>query len=396
MNKKNICYFFLHKPYGRGSGRYLRYLMDYFKAKNTISLVEGMNVKSGLLQGINIYNPKIPFQIPVYQGRTDVKKNIKISKINNAKFNYLINVFRKECLKIHKKKNLDMIHVNHCSILPYVAYLVKEITGVPYIVMAHGTGIVSSMESKRNFDIAKTGLENAECIMANSKFVANQVIKKFRISSSKVKVVYLGVNTNEFYPTSKKLKEKIKAKYNCKDKKIIYSTGYLTKEKGFQDLIKAASIYEKKDENIITLISGKGPYQKELERLSKKLRLKRTKILGWIPKEDLLSLYAAADIVVMPSRWGEPFGMVTIEAMSSGTPVIGTRTGATPEIISKKTGILVKPKNPKEMAEAVKQRIFDDNWLNKAGKEARALVKKKFSIELMCRNTEKIYENVIG
>jgi len=87
---------------------------------------------------------------------------------------------------------------------------------------------------------------------------------------------------------------------------------------------------------------------------------------------------------------------VTIEAMSSGTPVIGTRTGATPEIISKKTGILVKPKNPKEMAEAVKQRIFDDNWLNKAGKEARALVKKKFSIELMCRNTEKIYENVIG
>jgi len=53
----HICYLFLHKPYGRGSGRYQRYILDYFKPKNKISLVAGMPVKPGLLPGIKIYNP---------------------------------------------------------------------------------------------------------------------------------------------------------------------------------------------------------------------------------------------------------------------------------------------------------------------------------------------------
>ncbi len=391
----NICYLFLHKPYGRGSGRYLRYLMNYFKVSNSINLIAGMSVKKGFLEDISICNPKIPFQIPVYQGRTDVKDNILLSKINDKQFNHLINVFKEECVNSHNKGKIDIVHANHCSILPYSAYLAKKETGVPYVVMAHGTGIFSSKGSERNLNIAKIGLDNAEILMANSKFTAEQAINEFNLPKSKVEVVYLGIDPEEFKPISEGEKQKIKEKYGCKGKKVVYSTGFFMEEKGFQDLIKAASIYEKKDHNIITLISGKGPYQKELEKLIKKLKLQRTKIIGWIPKKDLLALYAAADIVVMPSRWNEPFGLVTIEAMSSGTPVIGTKAGGTPEIIEKSAGMLVKPKNPVEMAEAVMGKIDDDSWLEKAGKEARNLVKKKFYIDLMCKNTEKIYDKVL-
>ena len=131
-----------------------------------------------------------------------------------------------------------------------------------------------------------------------------------------------------------------------------------------------------------------------MEKLIKKL--KRTRMIGWIPKKDLLSLYAAADVVVVPSRWDEPFGLVTIEAMSSGTPVIGTKVGGIPEIITKKTGVLVNPKKPTQIAEAVLQRINDDGWLKKASKEARDLVKNKFSIKEMCENTNKIYKKILS
>ena len=94
----NISYFFLHRPYGRGSGRYLSFLMDYFRNNNNIKLICGMQIKP--LPGVNVQTSKIPFQLPVYQGRTDVKKNIKISKMNDKQFYKLIDVFTSNGLKV--------------------------------------------------------------------------------------------------------------------------------------------------------------------------------------------------------------------------------------------------------------------------------------------------------
>ena len=94
---------FLHQPYGRGSGRYLRYLMDYFRKRDNVNLICGMKIKP--LPGINIYTPKIPFKIPVYQGRTDVKKKVKISRINNKQFYKLIEIFTRAGLKFINGKN---------------------------------------------------------------------------------------------------------------------------------------------------------------------------------------------------------------------------------------------------------------------------------------------------
>ena len=170
------------------------------------------------------------------------------------------------------------------------------------------------------------------------------------------------------------------------------STGFLTKEKGHEDLIKASKYYEKK--GVATLISGKGPYYNKLKAMIKKLNLKCTHLMGWIPKEDLITLYAAADFYVFPSRWGEPFGMVAIEAMSCKTPVIGTNAGAIPEVISQ-SGILVNPNKPIEIANAVLDNIFNDKWLYEAGNKSREIVKKKFSIDAMCVETQKIYKKAL-
>jgi glycosyltransferase involved in cell wall biosynthesis len=378
---------------GRGSGRYLSYLMDSFKKKNNVSLIAGMDLKK-TLSNIAVHHPHMLFEVPVYQGRADVKDNVLLSRISDAKFEYLINVFTKETLRVHRNKPIDIIHTNHCSFLPYSSHLVKDLVNVPYVVMAHGTGIISSLQSKRNFKIAKIGLENADYIMANSRFVRNQIIKHFRIKPSKVKVVYLGVDSNEFKPIAQK--ENIKKKYKCDGKKLVYSTGFFTEEKGFQDMIMAAKILEKKDKDIVTLISGKGPYEGKLQNMIKRLKLKRTRIIGWIQKEDLRKIYSAAHLFIIPSRWDEPFGMVTIEAMSSGTPVIGTNTGGTPEIITKKTGALVPPKNPKQMAETILDKINNKTWLEKAPIESRKLVRRKFRIDIMCKSTEKVYNKVLN
>ena len=275
----NITYLILHRPYGRGSGRYLRYLMDYFKKKNNVNLIYGMQYKS--YEGVNVYNAKIPFQVPVYHGRSDVKKNIKLSEINDSQFYKLIDIFTKKTLKILDKKN-NLLHANHCSILPYCCSLIKEKNSVPYIITAHGTGILSSLESKRNFSIAEEGMVNSEVIISNSEYTKTQILNNFDIKKSRIKVIYLGVNTNEFKPISKKEKIKIKKKYHCKDEKLVFSSGYFDKDKGFQDLVIAAKNYEKK--GITTLISGIGPYHDKVNLLIKKYNLKNTGLIGRIPK----------------------------------------------------------------------------------------------------------------
>jgi glycosyltransferase involved in cell wall biosynthesis len=88
------------------------------------------------------------------------------------------------------------------------------------------------------------------------------------------------------------------------------------------------------DDEVVLAVAGNGPWRPQLERLVRELRLEqRVRLLGRVSEDDLRSLYAAADLFVLPSVAYEGFGMSTVEALAAGTPVLGTAVGATPEII---------------------------------------------------------------
>ena len=391
-----ICYLYLHRMAGRGSGRYMQSLLAYFKAKqHSISVVEGMRSKLKILKGLDVKYVHFPFQIPVYQGRADVKKNIRISGIPDSQLFSLIRRFAEWEVKINERSGVDIAHANHVSILPFSAYLAKKINNVPYVVTAHGTGMLSSLESRRNFEIAKMGLDESEKVIANSKFTKNELIKDFGIQKNKIKVIYPGVDTAVFKPVSDRVKKAIKRKYKCSGKKMVFSSGFFTEEKGFQYLLKAASIYEKKDPNIVTLITGQGDYQQELEKLIKKYKLKNTRILGWVLRKDLIKLYSTADIFVTPSIWHEPFGLVSVESLASKTPVIATNMGGIPEIVTRDVGEIIEPKSDKAIADAVLNRINDDCWLEKKGKSGRERAIEYFSVKAGGRETEKVYKRAM-
>ena len=392
-----ICYLFLHRLAGRGSGRYMQSLLEYFKGKRQqLFLVEGMPSKLKILRGVYVRYVHFPFQIPVYQGRADVKKNIKISSVPDSQLFSLIRRFAEWHVKINERFNLDVVHANHASITPFSAYLAKKINNVPYVVTAHGTGMLSSLESKRNFQIAKLGLEESEKVIANSKFTKRGLVKDFGLKKNKVKVIYPGVDTEIFKPVNRRIRKAVQRKYGCKGKRIIFSSGYFSEEKGFQHLLKAASIYEKKLDDVVTLITGQGPYQGVMEKLIKKYRLKRTKIVGWVSRKDLIKLYAAACLFITPSVWKEPFGMVSVEALASKTPVIATNIGGIPEIVTRDVGDVVEPGSAEKMADAILNRIHDDDWLKKRGNKGRKKVIEHFSVKAGGRETEKVYKRAIG
>jgi glycosyltransferase involved in cell wall biosynthesis len=391
-----ICYLYLHRLAGRGSGRYMQSLLKYFKwKKHQLFLVEGMRSQLKILSGVYVRYIHFPFQIPVYQGRADVKKNVKISTVPDSQIFSLIRRFAEWNVKINERFGIDVVHANHASITPFSAYLAKRINNVPYVVTAHGTGMLSSLESKRNFEIARVGLEESEKVIANSKFTKMGLVKDFGLHKNKIKVIYPGVDTDIFRPVSDRIEKAVKRKYGCRGKRIVFSSGFFGEEKGFQYLLKAASIYEKHDDNIMTLITGQGSYQGEMEKLIKKYKLKNTKILGWVLRKDLMKLYATADLFVTPSMWEEPFGMVSVEALASRTPVIATKIGGIPEIVTRDVGDVVEPKSGKQIADAVMNRIFDDCWLRKTGKRGREKVIEHFSVKAGGRETEKVYKKAM-
>ena len=136
--------------------------------------------------------------------------------------------------------------------------------------------------------------------------------------------------------------------------------------KGIEYLLRAAQSYGGPD--VQTLLCGDGELRTAMEQLSDKLQLERVAFLGHVDHfRDLPDLYNLADVLVVPSK-GEPFGLVAIEAMGCGTPVVGSRSGALPYIIEAAgsvddlgsgveetpLGLIVPFGNPEQIARGIK------------------------------------------
>ena len=117
--------------------------------------------------------------------------------------------------------------------------------------------------------------------------------------------------------------------------------------------------------------------------------------IGWMPNEELQELYRRASAFVMPSLV-EAFGVVFLEAMACGTPVIGTQVGGIPELIRHgENGLLVSPDNPVELAMAILEVLGDQDLSARLSENGR-ITAQQFGIEPMLACTLQIYESVLG
>lgn len=136
--------------------------------------------------------------------------------------------------------------------------------------------------------------------------------------------------------------------------KVIFSLGALIPRKGFQYLIEAMPRVLREYDDALCFIGGIGPYEKELRRIVRKLELEsKVKLPGFIPEDELSLWMSSCDVFVLPSL-SESFGVVQIEAMACGKPVVATKNGGSEEIIvSEDYGLLCEPGNPDELAEKI-------------------------------------------
>ncbi|PIR06325.1 MAG: hypothetical protein COV55_04310 [Candidatus Komeilibacteria bacterium CG11_big_fil_rev_8_21_14_0_20_36_20] len=200
-------------------------------------------------------------------------------------------------------------------------------------------------------------IKRANKIITISKTTKKDIIKYFPESKNKIKVIYLGYNQDEFKPTVKEDKQKIKNKYQLAEKFILY-IGRLETKKNIQNLIKAYKLLLDKNYNLV-LAGRPGNYGYDQILDLVKDHQDNIKILGYINQVDYPKLLAAADLFVFPSKF-EGFGLPVLEAMASGVPVACSDIPVLHEIADQEV-LFFNPDDSQDMAQKIQQLIEDKN-----------------------------------
>lgn len=208
------------------------------------------------------------------------------------------------------------------------------------------------------------------------------------------KITYLPIGTEEIVPDIEGAHQ-LREKYS--NHKIVFSLGRLVPYKGYHNLIEAAQYLS---DDYVVVIGGTGPLRESLEQLIKERKLeKKVKLLGFVKDEEVAAYFTACDIFVLPSvQKTEAFGIVQIEAMSCGKPVVATKIPGSgtawvnAHVIS---GLNVTPEQPKEIADAILTITKDRDAYEVYATGARQRFEKMFTKEKMVAGAMGIYERLM-
>ncbi|MFX1519240.1 MAG: glycosyltransferase family 4 protein [Promethearchaeota archaeon] len=242
---------------------------------------------------------------------------------------------------------------------------------------------------KRSLRIKREVLDRIRVITTPSHALKKS-LARIGIPSNKVLVIPNGIDLNKFIPDLNA--EDFIKHFKLEKQKVILSIGRLTKEKGIRLLLKAMSIILKEIECKLVIV-GNGEEKPFLMQLVKTLKLDKHVIFaGRIPSALVPQAYSAANVVVIPSIWPDPFPYVPLEALAMKTPIVASNVGGLPEVVRhKKNGLLVKPYDVEELADAVQQILSDEQQTQQMGLEGRMIAEKEYSLSLMLERYKKLY-----
>lgn len=183
---------------------------------------------------------------------------------------------------------------------------------------------------------------------------------------------------------------------NCGDEKYILYVGRLHKSKGIEGLISAFVQLPKNFDDYKLILIGAGPDEKNLKQFAEKMpKSRNVKFLGHLPNEEVRNYFSKCTVFVLPSYF-EGFGIVILEAMASGKPVIATNIMGPKDIITHgKDGFLFEKGNVDELTNYLGLCLSSEKLRNEVGKNARKTVEENYSFEKISKNLVKICDRLV-
>jgi len=347
---------------------------------------------------VTIFYPEQSESILFYKITREKDENLEIIRFRFRKLRlgflfYFISILFSIIWLIRHWKELspDVIHA-HNYLTGFWAIFIAKITKTPLVITEHGLhregDDYKEYRIKRLRHIfkrfaAKIAFRNAGMLVFVS-YASRDYIKETFSVSTRGRIIPNVLNKSF-------LEIDIDSSPSNQKKKILF-VGILTPRKGVDYLLKAIRIVKNRRSDFILEIIGGGPFKNEYEKLAVELGLDNVVFLGSVEDETKIAAMKNCHFFILPSVY-ENFGVVLIEAMACGKPVITTLSGGQKEFVNKDNGILVPPKDPEALAKAIDYML--DHYSDYSPEKISRYVLERFSPKVVGRQLHEAYLEVI-
>src|ERR1044071_9500204 len=290
------------------------------------------------------------------------------------------------------RTHVDHVHVHFANRAAHTALFLKEISGIPFSVTAHGQDFMKDLGSD---DLLREICAAAEFVAAETDYSRDLLRQRCPDSATKIHRVYNGMDLTRF-PASDR-----DASINQVPR--IISIGRLVAFKGFEYLIDACAELARWGLEFTCEIIGDGPLRGDLEARIRKLDLSgRVRLVGSLSQGTVVEKLRSADIFALASMTdaqgaSDVFPTVIIEAMAAARPVVSTRLAGIPvSVVHGETGLLVPPEDTMALAEALSRLIQDAKLRLHYGRAGRERVEQHFRIDHTVAPLIELFEKTPG
>lgn len=310
----------------------------------------------------------------------------------------------------------DLVHL-HTWYTHWAGILMKLNYGRPLVLTVHSLEPLRPWKREQlggGYDfscwVEKTAIEMADAVVAVSESTKADVLRLFDVDPSRVRVIHNGIDLEDY---RERRDEAVLKRYGIDPAQpYILFVGRITRQKGIVHLVRAL---QHLDPGFQVVLCAGAPDTPEIaaEMKSAVEKAQRTRpgviwIDAMVSKEEVIALYSGAEVFVCPSIY-EPFGIINLEAMACGTPVVASAVGGIPEVVVPgETGLLVPVEQMNEapfepvnadtfsfnLAESINELMRDEARRRYMGKKARERVEQAFSWDAIARKTAELYREV--
>jgi glycosyltransferase involved in cell wall biosynthesis len=373
VRKPRILMFLMFPLWGSGSGVYARKLAETLARRGYEVAVACPDKRR--VPGVKIYHVPLPF-MAAFTSHPEHKDAKKYSELTAKQLNELYLAFHRGFTKAADDFRPDVIHAHHAAHTAWVANLCRAIYRTNYLITVHGTDVYNASLDRRYIIPTLDALNHADFITVVSHQTRKWMLKVFGRSYQRRIRTITGAVDPQTYPATGPV-SRVNRRYQLPGKKVVLFTGKLIPTKGVTYLVRAARQIDAE-----VFIIGDGPERKRLMAQAK--GNPRVHFPGYLASDWLPEFYRRADVLVVPSVWDEPLGLISLEAMSSGTPVVASNKGGISEAVKHgHNGYLVRARSARAIAEAVNKLLGNEELLGKTSRNARQFIERKFSWDVI-------------
>lgn len=267
-------------------------------------------------------------------------------------------MFKKNAKKALKnlleKEDIDIIHGHYLFPAGAAAVEVGKEYGIKTYVTAHGSDMFELYKSQPLMrPTIKNVLKDADGVFAVSNALKHEIVATGVVGiADKTKISWNSVDVDKF---SSKENDSFKKEFKLEDKPIVLFVGNLIKRKNVDSLLEAKKIA---NSDYYLVVVGDGPLYKKLTKKVEDENIRDVIFTG--SRGDVENIIPSCDLLILPS-YSESFGLVLIEALACGKPVIGSDVGGISEIINDDVGLLINPKKVSTIAKAIDKLVNDED-----------------------------------